>query len=82
MLFISGQWISPSVSGDFPPYCCYFTLTSLTDNTFLMFGGINYDEEETNTVYIGNCTQSTIVSILYYNLVSSCVGGSKEPPGI
>ena len=63
MLSISGQWISPIVSGDCPPPCSYFTLTSLTDNTFLMFGGITLDDD-TNAVYIGNCTQSTIVSIL------------------
>ena len=63
MLSISGQWISPIVSGDCPPPCSSFTLTSLTDNTFLMFGGYTPDDL-TNAVYIGNCTQSTIVSIL------------------
>ena len=63
MLSISGQWISPIVSGDCPPPCNNFTLSSLTDNTFLMFGGSTPDGK-TNAVYIGNCTQSTIVSIL------------------
>ena len=62
MLSISGQWISPIVSGDCPPYCITFTLTSLTDDTFLMFGGYTPDGD-TNVVYIGNCTQSKVVSI-------------------
>ena len=63
MLSLSGQWISSIARGDCPPPCRGFTLTSLTDDTFLMFGGITPDGE-TNAVYIGNCTQSTIVSIL------------------
>ena len=36
---LSGQWISPTVSGDCPPPCDFFTLTPLTDDTFVMFGG-------------------------------------------
>ena len=39
MLSLSDQWISPVVSGDCPPPCDDFTLTALTDNTFIMFGG-------------------------------------------
>ena len=62
MLSISGQWISPIVNGDCPPPCYSFTLTSLTDDTFLMFGGIT-PNGLTNAVYIGNCTQSKVVSI-------------------
>ena len=70
MLSISGQWISPIVSGDCPPpRCSNFTLTSLTDDTFLMFGGYTSDGK-TNAVYIGNCTQSTIVSITQFKVVS------------
>ena len=39
MLSLSDQWITPVVSGDYPPPCDDFTLTALADNTFIMFGG-------------------------------------------
>ena len=62
MLSLSGNWISPIVSGGCPPPCSHFTLTSLTDDTFAMFGGMTPDGD-TNTLYIGHCTKSTVVSI-------------------
>ena len=62
ILFLSGQWISLIVSGDCPPPCDSFTLTSLTNDTFLMFGGHTCDGTS-NAVYIGNCMKSTVVSI-------------------
>ena len=61
---LSGQWISPIVSGDCPPPCDKFSLTPLTDDTFVMFGGKTPDGY-TNATYIGHCTKSTIVSIMY-----------------
>ena len=65
MLSLSDQWISPVVSGDCPPPCEDFTLTALTDNTFIMFGG-ETSNGCTNSLYIGHCTKSVIVSIVYY----------------
>ena len=64
MLSLSDQWISPVVSGDCPPPCAGFTLTALTDNTFIMFGG-STPNGSTNSLYIGHCTESVIVSIAY-----------------
>ena len=64
MICFLGEWLSPIVSGDCPPPCYYFSLTALTDNTFLMFGGETADGR-TNATYIGHCTKSTIVSIKY-----------------
>ena len=61
---LSGQWISPIVSGDCPPPCDKFSLTPLTDDTFVMFGGYTPDGD-TNVMYIGHCTKSTIVSVMY-----------------
>ena len=66
MLSLSGQWISPIASGDCPPPCDRFTLTSLTDDTFIVFGGIT-PKFVSEAAYIGNCTQSNIVSILKYD---------------
>ena len=65
-LFISGKWISPTVIGDCPPPSNTFSLTSLTDNTFVMFGGKTHDGK-TNETYIGHCTKSSIVSIKFTN---------------
>ena len=63
MLSLSDQWISPVVSGDCPPHCRDFTLTALTDNTFIMFGGCT-PNSRTNSLYIGHCTKSAVVSIV------------------
>ena len=65
MLSLSDQWISPVVSGDYPPPCDDFTLTTLADNTFIMFGGL-IPNGRTNSLYIGHSTKSVIVSIVYY----------------
>ena len=59
---LSGKWISPIVSGDCPPTCYYFSLTTFTDDKFVMFGGKTSDGR-TNATYIGHCTKSAIVSI-------------------
>ena len=63
MLSLLGEWISPIIHGDCPPPCDFFPLTSLTDDRFVMFGGRTADGQ-TNAIYIGHCTKSTIVSIL------------------
>ena len=51
-----GEWISPNIRGNCPPPCDFFPLTSLTDNTFVMFGGRTADGQ-TNATYIGHCTK-------------------------
>ena len=63
MLSLSDQWISPVISRDCPPPCQNFTLTALTDNTFIMFGGLT-PNGRTNSLYIGHCTKSVLVSII------------------
>ena len=68
MLSFSGQWISPIVSGDCPPPCEGFSLTPLTNDTFITFGG--YSDGYTNATYIGHCTKSTIVSTILYKLTT------------
>ena len=69
MLSFSGEWISPIVNGDRPPPCYYFSLTSLTDDKFVLFGGYSPDGY-TNATYIGHCTKFTIVSIPVNGFVS------------
>ena len=62
LLTFLGQWLSPTVTGDCPPPCDHFSLVSLTDDTFVLFGGTTANGD-TNATYIGQCTKSTIVSI-------------------
>ena len=63
MFSLSGEWILPKISGDCPPPCDYFSLTSLTNDILVMFGG-RTPEGTSNATYIGHYTKLTIVSIL------------------
>ena len=60
---ISGQWIIPEISGERPPPCDSFTLTSLPNNRALLFGGDTPDGP-VNTVYIAQCTKTAVVSTI------------------
>lgn len=53
-----------TASGDHPPPCDVFTLTSLTTNIFVMFGGLTSNGHSSD-VYIGQCIQLAIVSVLF-----------------
>ena len=57
----------PDISGEAPPPCNDFTLTSLPNNRALLFGG--YTPNGTiNSVYIAQCTQTTVVSTICIKL--------------
>ena len=60
---ISGEWIIPDISGEHPPPCHGFTLTSLPNNRTLLFGGIT-PNGTVNTVYIAQCTKTAVVSTI------------------
>ena len=62
LLFL-GEWITPTVTGDRPPPIHYFTLTSVTNNTAVLFGG-GATNEYSNNVYIINFTKTSVVSVL------------------
>ena len=55
-----GEWITPTVTGDRPPPINDFTLTSVDNNTAVLFGG----NEASNNVYIINFTKTLVVSAL------------------
>ena len=72
LLFL-GEWITPTVTGDRPPPISSFTLTSVTNNTAILFGGAFTNEksnkeksnkEKSNNVYIINFTKTSVVSVL------------------
>ena len=60
---ISGQWITPEISGECPPLYNSFTFTSLPNNRALLFGG-NTSNGTVNTVYIAQCTKTAVVSTI------------------
>ena len=55
-----GEWITPTVTGDRPPPISSFTLTSVDNNTTVLFGG----NEASNNVYIINFNKTLVVSAL------------------
>ena len=55
--------ITPTVTRDRPPPISYFTLTSVTNNTAVLFGG-NTTNGDSNNVYIINFTKTSVVSVL------------------
>ena len=57
-----GDWITPTVTGDRPPPISNFTLTSVTNNTAVLFGG--HTTRASNNVYIINFTKTSVVSVL------------------
>ena len=62
LLFL-GEWITPTVTGDRPSPISEFTLTSVTDNTTVLFGGAATNGFS-NNVYIINFTKTSVVSVL------------------
>ena len=63
LLFL-GEWITPTVTGDRPPPIYAFTLTSVTNNTAVLFGGATTNYRKSNNVYIINFTKTSVVSVL------------------
>ena len=55
------QWISPVVTGDRPPPISHFTLTPITNNTAVMFGG-STENGESNKLYMISFTKTSVVS--------------------
>ena len=58
-----GDWITPTVTGDRPPPISSFTLTSVTNNTAIFFGGLTTNGWSNNVYYI-NFTKTSVVSVL------------------
>ena len=58
-----GEWITPTVNGDRPPPISDFTLTSVTNNTAVLFGG-DTTNGGSNNIFIINFTKTSVVSVL------------------
>ena len=57
-----GEWITPTVTGDGPPPIYNFTLTSVTNNTAVLFGG-DTTNGGSNHIFIINFTKTSVVSV-------------------
>ncbi|XP_019853341.1 PREDICTED: probable serine/threonine-protein kinase mps1 [Amphimedon queenslandica] len=55
----SGKWSSPNVTGDRPPPTSYFTLTSITNDCAILFGGATPNGSSNNT-YIVNFSHTSV----------------------
>ena len=62
LLFL-GEWITPTVTGDRPPPINQFSLTPVTNNTAILFGGETPNGDSSN-VYIISFTKTSVVSVL------------------
>ena len=76
---IKGKWSSPTISGQCPPPCWGFTLTTLSNNKAVLYGGQCYDSRIVykNDVYTVEMTKDTVVSIyiiILYYLTSIALG--------
>uniref|UniRef100_A0A1X7T4W2 Protein kinase domain-containing protein n=1 Tax=Amphimedon queenslandica TaxID=400682 RepID=A0A1X7T4W2_AMPQE len=70
----SGDWISPTVTGDRPPPIAAFTLTSINNSSAILFGG-GTANGYTNNVYILNFTDTSVNCLKLSN-----PGGSVQWP--
>ena len=72
-LLLLGKWSSPKVTGDRPPPINSFTLTSITNDSAILFGGFTPNGSSNNT-YIVNFSHTSVVSVFLvmycYTLIS------------
>ena len=61
--YFLGEWITPTVTGDRPPPISEFTLTQVTNNSAVLFGG-GTTNGASNNVYIIEFANTTVVSAL------------------
>ena len=57
----------PNITGKGPPPFTDFTLTSMCHNRAVLFGGKSPNGPD-NTVYIGQCVKTAVVSAIYHCL--------------
>ncbi|XP_019862064.1 PREDICTED: kelch repeat-containing protein 2-like, partial [Amphimedon queenslandica] len=70
----TGEWTSPTVTGDRPPPIDQFTLTSITNTTAILFGG-ETGNRYSNDVYVFEFTDTSVKCKKFSN-----PGGSVQWP--
>ena len=76
IITIEGKWSSPTISGQCLPPCFGFTLTILSNNKAVLYGGAYYDNDASSSVYNNNLytiemTRDTVVSVIYCAIIIS-----------
>uniref|UniRef100_A0A1X7U6H1 Death domain-containing protein n=2 Tax=Amphimedon queenslandica TaxID=400682 RepID=A0A1X7U6H1_AMPQE len=71
----TGEWASPTVTGDRPPPINAFTLTSITNTTAILFGGEISYSRWSNDVYVFEFTDTSVNCTMFSN-----PGGSVQWP--
>ena len=61
----AGVWSSPATTGERPPPCAYFSLTSIDHKRATFFGGYNGEQGDMNDVYIIDL-QSMVCELMNY----------------
>ncbi|XP_019855322.1 PREDICTED: uncharacterized protein LOC109584153 [Amphimedon queenslandica] len=74
VIYHSGEWISPTVTGDRPPPISAFTLTSIANNSAILFGGFTANGTSDKLYVIKFSRMSVDISKI------SNPGGSVEWP--
>ncbi|XP_019862647.1 PREDICTED: kelch domain-containing protein 4-like [Amphimedon queenslandica] len=62
----TGEWTSPTVTGDRPPPIAVFTLTSITNTTAILFGGCD-GYRYSNDVYVFEFTDTSVKCTKFSN---------------
>ena len=66
---VIGEWITPKVTGERPPPCAGFSLTQISENSALFYGGLNPDNGECiPDVYIVEMTRESVVCYILVGL--------------
>ena len=62
VLLLLGEWMSPTVTGDRPPPFDDFSLTSVSNNAAVLFGGSTSTNGYSNNLYVIHFRKTSVVS--------------------
>ncbi|XP_019855915.1 PREDICTED: uncharacterized protein LOC109584571 [Amphimedon queenslandica] len=69
------EWISPTVTGDRPPPIYNFSLSSITNTTAILFGGVAGHDRPINDVYVFEFTKdSTDILMSGFKMIYASMG--------
>ena len=73
----TGEWSNPVISGQCPPAGSSFTLTKISNNKAILFGGsYNYKNDEfrcISNIYSAEMTKDAVVSKCNMHLCTTCM---------
>ena len=60
----AGEWSSPNITGQPPPPCYSFTLTSVGERRAALFGGVSGSGAVSDDLLIVEMSRDTVVSVI------------------